>query len=286
MIDRALTALGIDPAQWRALARTYVRLDFRSAGGAMRQGSAGRRGGSPLAGLLIISGIGSFAFASIAAALSDPLMSASLLTTYAAATTMMLLLVDFTGVVVSPDDYGILGHRPVGSRTYFAARLAAIAVYVGAISIVIALLPAVVYSVKLNPIAGAAAVLAVLAVRSLHRGDRDHRLRVAAAVDPPGAPAPRDVVLPAGLGDAVLLHVLPGDARLPRRVPRSDRVRRRAVAVGDSFDLVRGVRAGGRGTCARRRLGRRRARASWCAPPACRSPRADCRWTMRGASAR
>ena len=55
---------------------------------------------------------------------ADPLMSASLLTTYAAATTMMLLLVDFTGVVVSPDDYGILGPRPVGSRTYFAARLA------------------------------------------------------------------------------------------------------------------------------------------------------------------
>jgi hypothetical protein len=163
MIDRALTALGIDPAQWRALARTYVVLDFRSAGGATRQGSAGRRGGSPLAGLLVISGIGSLAFASIAAALSDPMMSASLLTTYAAATTMMLLLVDFTGVVVSPDDYGILGHRPVGSRTYFAARLAAIAVYVGAISIVIALLPAVVYSVKLNPIAGAAAILAVLA---------------------------------------------------------------------------------------------------------------------------
>jgi hypothetical protein len=162
VLDRVLTALGIDAAQWRALARTYITLDFRSAGGAMRQDRSGRSGTSPLIGLLIITGISSVAFAVVAGSFPDPLMSASLMTTYGAATTMMLLLVDFTGVVVSPDDYGILGHRPVGSRTYFAARLASIAVYVGAISLVMALLPAIVYGVKIGPLAGVAALLAVL----------------------------------------------------------------------------------------------------------------------------
>jgi hypothetical protein len=162
MVDRVLTALGIDAPQWRALARTYIVLDFRSAGGAVQQTQQGRRGGSPLFGLLFVSGIGSLAFAFVAASMADPLMSASLLTTYAAATTMMLLLVDFTGVVVSPDDYGILGPRPVGSRTYFAARLAAIAVYVGSIGLVMALLPAIVYTVRLGPGAGGAAILAVV----------------------------------------------------------------------------------------------------------------------------
>jgi hypothetical protein len=161
-VDRVLTALGIDAAQWRGLTRTYIILDFRSAGGAVRQAQEGRRGGSPLFGLLFVSAIGSVAFAFIAASTPDTLTSASLLTTYGAATTMMLLLVDFTGVVISPDDYGILGHRPVGSRTYFAARLAAIAVYVGAISLVMALLPAIVYGVRAGPLAGLAALLAVL----------------------------------------------------------------------------------------------------------------------------
>ena len=252
----------------------------------MRQGGAGRRGGSPLAGLLVISGIGSFAFATVAAALADPLMSASLLTTYAAATTMMLLLVDFTGVVVSPDDYGILGHRPVGSRTYFAARLAAIAVYVGAISVVIALLPAVVYAVRVTPIAGPAAVLAVLACDLCTAVHRHHRLRLAAAMDSPGAPAPRDVVFPAGRGDAVLLHVLPGDPRVPKRVPRSNRVRRRAMAVADSVDLVRGFRRGWRADTRRSPRGWQPRPRSRCAPPACRSPPAASRWITRGASAR
>ena len=160
--DRALTALGIDAGQWRALARTYITLDFRSAGGAVRHGRGGRSGGSPLFGLLFVSGLGGVVFAFIAASTPDALLSASLLTTYAAATTMMLLLVDFTGVVVSPDDYGVLGHRPVGSRTYFAARLAAIAVYVGAMSLAVAILPAVVYMVTAGPLAGPAALLAVL----------------------------------------------------------------------------------------------------------------------------
>jgi len=163
MIDRALTALGLDAAQWRALTRTYIRMDFRSAGGAVQHGREGRSGPSPLLGLLFVSGVGSVAFAFVAMAMADPLMSASLLTTYAASTTMMLLLVDFTGVVVSPDDYGILGHRPIGSRTYFAARLAAVAVYVGAVSTVMAFFPAIVYAVKLGPLSGAATMAAVLA---------------------------------------------------------------------------------------------------------------------------
>ena len=128
MLDRVLTALGIDAAQWRALARTYVTLDFRSAGGAMRQDRGGRAGASPLLGLLFVSTIGSVAFAFVAASFPDPLMSASLMTTYGAATTMMLLLVDFTGVVVSPDTMASSGI--VRRVDYFAARLASIAVYV------------------------------------------------------------------------------------------------------------------------------------------------------------
>lgn len=162
MLDRLLTALGVDAVQWRALARTYVAIDFRPTGGAVRQDGKPRSGVAPLSGLLFISAIGGAAFAFIAAAAPDPLISASLLTTYAAANTMMMLLVDFTGIVVSPDDYAILGHRPVGSRTYFAARLAAVCVYVAAISLALGLFPAIVYGVRLGALAVPATMLAVL----------------------------------------------------------------------------------------------------------------------------
>ncbi len=147
MLDRFIAWLGIDAPQWRALVATYLRIDFRAAGGAIRARTGGRRGGVPITGILIVMVISGAAFAALAGAIEDVLFSASLLTTYGAINTMMLLLVDFTGVVVSPQDYGVLGHRPVDSRTYFAARLTSVAVYIGAVSLALALLPAVSYVV-------------------------------------------------------------------------------------------------------------------------------------------
>jgi ABC-2 type transport system permease protein len=161
VIDRLAGALGIDGVQWRALVRTYLRMDFRATGGpAQRSGSP--RGRSQITGIAIVGVIGGAAFAVVAAATADLLLSASLLTTYAAATTMMMLLVDFTGVVLAPEDYAILAPRPVSSRTYFAARLSAIGAYVSVLSLATAALPIVVFGVKGGALAGAAALAAVL----------------------------------------------------------------------------------------------------------------------------
>jgi hypothetical protein len=161
MIDRLAGALGIDGVQWRALVRTYLRMDVRASGGPARRKGRERRG-AQLGGIALVGAFGGGVFAFLAAATADVLMSASLLTTYAAATTMMMLLVDFTGVVLAPEDYAILAPRPVGSRTYFAARLAAVGVYVSVLSLATAAIPAVVYAMKLRPLAGAGALAGVV----------------------------------------------------------------------------------------------------------------------------
>ncbi len=146
MIDRMVQALGVDPIQWRALVRTYLRMDFRAGGGATTRSGTNRMRGHPLVGVAIITGLGGAMFATLAARIPDLLVSATLLTSYGGINTVMLLLVDFTGLVVSPDDYGVLGHRPVSSRTYFASRLTSILAYIGFISAVLALLPALCYA--------------------------------------------------------------------------------------------------------------------------------------------
>ena len=146
MLDRVIRRLGVDPVQWRALVRVYVRMDFRAGGGAVPRQSQGKRRGNPLVGIALVTGMGGAMFAALAIRVPDVLVSATLLTTYGAINTVMLLLVDFTGLVVSPDDYGVLGHRPVSSRTYFAARLASILVYITTVSAVLALFPALGYA--------------------------------------------------------------------------------------------------------------------------------------------
>jgi hypothetical protein len=81
-----------------------------------------------------MTSISSIFLAIAAVVLEDSLTVAVVLTTYAAMNTSMLLLLDFTGLVVSPDDYRILASRPVDSRTYLAARLTSVLVYVAMIA--------------------------------------------------------------------------------------------------------------------------------------------------------
>jgi len=145
MLDRLLAALGVDGTQWRTLIRVYLRMDFRGGGGATTPKGKTRRT-YPLAGIVVLSMMGSGLFAALAIRIPDILVSASLLTTYAAINTVMILLVDFTGVVVSPDDYAILGARPISSRTYFAARMGAVLAYITLLASAVALFPALCYA--------------------------------------------------------------------------------------------------------------------------------------------
>jgi hypothetical protein len=147
MLDRLTRRLGVDPIQWRALVMVYLRMDFRATGGATTQQATGRARGHPLFGVALVTAMGGALFAILAVRIPDILISASLLTTYGAINTVMVLLVDFTGLVVSPDDYAVLGHRPVSSRTYFAARLTAILAYITTVSALLAVLPSVSYAV-------------------------------------------------------------------------------------------------------------------------------------------
>ncbi|PYR76667.1 MAG: hypothetical protein DMF86_11660 [Acidobacteria bacterium] len=148
MARRIAAALGVDLVQWRVLVTAYLRMDFRSTAGATPARGAGKRASVPLLGMAFVMGITGFAFAMIGSAMPDPMLAATLLTTYGAISTAMLLLVDFTGVVISPTDYGVLGHRPVSSRTYFAARLTSVLVYISAISLSLALLPAGAFALR------------------------------------------------------------------------------------------------------------------------------------------
>ena len=165
MAGRILTWLGIDRIQWQALVVAYLRMDGRRAGGAARPGEkAGRHVFSAYSGLILMTSISGVFLGIAAVVLEDFLTVSVVLTTYAAMNTSLLLLVDFTGLVVSPDDYRILASRPVDSRTYLAARLTSVIVYVAVIAGVMAFPPALVIGVwhGLGVLGFLAALLATL----------------------------------------------------------------------------------------------------------------------------
>jgi len=163
-MDRLLGALGIDAGQWRALTRAYLVMDLRKGGGAHAARPERRRWISriPYAGLMIGSLLNSIIIAILVFVLDDPFTAVVLMVTMAAMNSAMLLLVDFTGFVVSTHDYWIVGPRPVASRTYFAARITAVLVYVSVAALAMSLAPATMLFVW-HPVGIIGALAAILA---------------------------------------------------------------------------------------------------------------------------
>lgn len=145
-MTRLLASVGIDAAQWRALTRAYLVMDMRRAGGPKKQDSGRQRASAvPHVGLLVGAVMNSVSIALLVFVLRDPFTASVAMVAMSGVTIAMLLLVDFTGSVMSSDDYWVVAPRPVSSRTYFAARLAAVLAYVISFAAVMSFIPALVF---------------------------------------------------------------------------------------------------------------------------------------------
>lgn len=161
MIDLIPRAFGADPVQWRALVRVSLLSDLRHIRGV---GPAmGRSGATSLVGALLTQLLYGGLCALFIVTFDDTFLASTIYLVLLASTIALALLVDFTGVVLSPDDHSILGHRPVDARTFFAARLASVVAYMWLLTAPFACLPAVAYAIKWNGGSVIAAVVSLLA---------------------------------------------------------------------------------------------------------------------------
>src|SRR5690606_5625561 len=161
MIDLVPRAFGADPIQWRALVHVSLLSDLREIRGVGTP--MGRSGATSLAGALFTQLLYGGLCALFITTFEDTFLASTVYMVLLASTIALALLVDFTGVVLSPDDYGILAHRPVDARTFFAARLTAVIVYMWVLAAPFACLPAVGYAIKWNGGSVAAAIASLLA---------------------------------------------------------------------------------------------------------------------------
>jgi hypothetical protein len=128
---RAVEAFGADADQWRALVRTGLRLDFRRPALDVRRRTRAERGPiGALLGSLLLYGVSGIFFGMLALFVTDLLVAGTLVMSAIMFMVAATILVEFHAVVISPDDCAVLGHLPISSRTYFAARLANLLFYV------------------------------------------------------------------------------------------------------------------------------------------------------------
>ncbi len=138
MINRILQNFGIDGKQFKVLLRISIRMDFRAHQGLGTQ----RRRLSPIFRSLIFYSImgGSLAVSLIQR--TTPFLFSLLTLTYSMAMMAFAVILEFGNTIISPDDGEILSPRPIGSRTYFLAKLSNLLFYVFLIGSALCLFPA------------------------------------------------------------------------------------------------------------------------------------------------
>ncbi len=115
-----------DWGQIRALFTAGIRMDLRSA----RARQRGRIKIPPMIAMLVTYSVIGGLLAISLARTSGPFTFTLLTFSAAMFMTAITVIMEYSSVVVSPDDYGILAHRPVSSRTYYWAKVANLFFYV------------------------------------------------------------------------------------------------------------------------------------------------------------
>ena len=158
---RLVEAAGVDYRQWRALVAAALKIDFRTAARARSGSHRDAKAAGALAGqVLFYSAMGGLIAALVWYA-RDLFLASIIAVTYVMFMVGMVALLDHNSAIASPDDYLILGSRPVSSRTYFAARVTNTLVYILAMTTAFAYLPLVSFAVRHGVTVGAAAAIAV-----------------------------------------------------------------------------------------------------------------------------
>jgi ABC-2 type transport system permease protein len=129
--DRVVRAFGVDPMQWRALVVTALRVDLRTTGAMSLSRSGPSNGARSLAGFIVSLLLMSFVLMLFVAFTQDLFFSLTIYFSFLTFSIASSLLLEFQSIVLSPDDHRQLAYHPIDSRTFFAARLTSVLIYVG-----------------------------------------------------------------------------------------------------------------------------------------------------------
>src|SRR6266404_2866102 len=143
-LGRFLSRWGVHAAQYHWLLQASLRMDFRSTN-TLSTGS----GSSPTKSALLVNGALNSLFSliiavSLVAGGASAFFFNVVAIGYAMVMLAMSILIEFGLVVISPDDFLILAHRPVSSRTFFAVKFSNLCFYILILGASLNVIPALV----------------------------------------------------------------------------------------------------------------------------------------------
>src|SRR5881628_59954 len=143
-LGRWLNRWGVDAEQYHFLLQASLKMDFRTPSNVLRTDQPSHTA-SALKWTAVMNFISSFLMSlAILAAEPGTVVFSAVLLGYAMVMVGMSVLIEFGLAVVSPDDFQILAHRPISSRTFFAVKTSNLVFYVILLAASLNLVPAVV----------------------------------------------------------------------------------------------------------------------------------------------
>ncbi len=136
---------GVDWAQVRALLVASIKLDLRSSRHRPRS-----RKIPPLVLALLTYGVMGTLLAAALAARGDTFIYSLFTLSAAMFLTALTVIMEYSTVVVHPDDFEIMAHRPISPATYFWAKVGNLLFYVTLTALALSVAPAIIGSVSLG----------------------------------------------------------------------------------------------------------------------------------------
>lgn len=142
ILDRIVRACGVDAMQWRALVITALRVDLRTASPISLSRMGPSTGARSLSGFVASLLLMSLALTLFVAFAGDLFFALTIYFSFLIFSIGTSLLLEFQSIVLSPEDHRQLAYHPIDSRTFFAARLTAVLIYVGIMTLSLGGMPA------------------------------------------------------------------------------------------------------------------------------------------------
>jgi hypothetical protein len=134
----------IDRRQLAALVRVGLKTELRGANNPLGSMMRKRRSGfPPLAGVMIFYFAIGIVLTFVMVQSSDLFVSMLLLCSSIMTFIAITVLLEFSGTILTPDDYAIIGPHPVNSRTFFTAKLINLVIFVAVLSLALGIGPTV-----------------------------------------------------------------------------------------------------------------------------------------------
>ncbi len=137
----------IDKRQVKALLRAALKTDLRGSGNPMNVGGNPSTKFPPLVGVMILVGMFGLFLAMSTFFVKNPFTTSFLVYSTMALFLAITILLEFSNLILSPDEYEIISPRPISSKTFFVTKLIHLLVYVNMLGLIIYLPSAVTASI-------------------------------------------------------------------------------------------------------------------------------------------